>query len=451
METLGLYPFWYEPLFGSSMILAGIAVVHMLASHISVGAALVSTWLISVAARRNRPELIEYVRQYGVFLLVFSYILGSITGPGIWFSATVASPRGLSMLIHNYVWLWATEWVFFVVEVIGIYLLVYLAGRIDIRSYLRITWIFGAASWATMLVIVGILSFMLWPGQTRWFTEGGSLASFFGPYTFAQVGSRTCFMLMAAALAGGLIAARLNDDSFKKEMTQTLSKIGIPAAILGSVFFQLGLKTIPESASLLLETRLPGYFVPALWATLIITVLYFLLLLIRPAMLKMHTAVIMLVLLLLCGIWPEERARELMRKPYIAAGVVYSNQIIARDVPSLNIKSDLPALEKHGVLAVHPFIPVKLHQINKANQIEAGQAIALTYCSNCHGLSNRGPRPFSQMFGGKSDIADIEGFIKGTLVTGNMINMPRIPLTDEEAHALSLFIASLPLWQEIHP
>jgi threonine/homoserine/homoserine lactone efflux protein len=64
---------------------------------------------------------------------VFSYVLGSITGPGIWYSTTVASPRGISALIHSFVWKWATEWVFFVIEVVGVYMLVYLAGKIDRR------------------------------------------------------------------------------------------------------------------------------------------------------------------------------------------------------------------------------------------------------------------------------------------------------------------------------
>jgi len=49
------------------------------------------------------------VRKYGMFLLVFSYIIGSITGPGIWYAITVASPRGVSGLIHNFVWVWAAD------------------------------------------------------------------------------------------------------------------------------------------------------------------------------------------------------------------------------------------------------------------------------------------------------------------------------------------------------
>lgn len=451
MEILGLYPTWYEPHLGSGWVLGAIATVHLLASHTSVGAALVSTWLATVAVRRRRPELLEYVRRYGVFLLVFSYVLGSITGPGIWASATVASPRGLSALIHGYVWWWATEWVFFLTEVIGIYLLVYLAGKVDERSYLKVAWIFGAASWATMLVIVGILSFMLWPGQASWFTEGGSLRGFYGAYTFAQVASRTCFMLMAAALAGGLIAARLEDVAFREEMTRALAKLGIPAAILGSLFFQWGLAALPESAHLLLKTRLPGYFVPALWAILAAIVAWLAALLYRPALLSPARAALMLVALLIFGIWPEERARESMRKPYVAGQFVYSNQIIARDVPALGIKSDLPLLEKRGLLATHPFVPAHLRQVTPANQLEAGQALALAYCSNCHGLGDSGIRPLGAMFAGNRDAAEIEAFLKGALVTGNMVNMPRIPLTDDEARALAQFIAGLPLWRALGP
>jgi hypothetical protein len=428
-----------------------IATIHVLASHTSVGAALVSVWLATVSVRQNRPELLDYVRRYGVFLLIFSYVLGSITGPGIWFSATVASPRGLSALIHSYVWYWATEWVFFVIEVIGIYLMVYLAGRVDSNSYLKIAWIFGAASWATMLVIVGILSFMLWPGQESWFSEGGSLRGFYGPYTFAQVLSRTCFMLMAAALAGELIASRLEEGPFRLEMIRKLALLGIPAAILGSLFFQWGLATLPESAHLLLKTRLPGYFVPTLWAILAAIVVYFSWLWIRPDLLRLPIAAGMLAALLVFGIWPEEQARESMRKPYVAGQYIYSNQIIARNVPALGIQSELPTLERQGLLAVHPFVPPHLRRVNAANSLEAGEVLALAYCSNCHGLGDSGIRPLGKMFAGNRDIVAIETFIKGALVTGNMINMPRIPLTPDEAHAIALFIAGLPLWKAVGP
>ena len=448
---LGLYPTWYEPTFGSGWVIGMIATIHLLASHTSVGAALVSLWLTRESVRQNRPQLIEYVRRYGIFLLIFSYVLGSITGPGIWFSATVASPRGLSILIHTFVWYWAVEWVFFVTEVVGIYLLTYLAGRTTQEAYLRLAWIFAGASWATMLVIVGILSFMLWPGSPEWFDEGGSLRGFYGPYTFAQIFSRTCFMIMTSALAGGLIACSFKDREFRNEMIRKMSMIGAPAAIAGSLFFQWGLTQLPESATLLLKTRLPVHFVPALWSILALIVAYFIYLFFKPGHLNSLTAATMMIALMIFGIWPEERARESMRKPFVAGQFIYSNQIIGRDVKALGIQSELPHLIKHSLLKSHPFVPSHLRNITEANQLEAGHALALVYCSNCHSLGTQGMRPFADMFSGNRNAKEIQAFLEGALAPGHMINMPQIPLSTDEARALALFISGIPLWQSTKP
>ncbi|MEW6445381.1 MAG: cytochrome c, partial [Pseudomonadota bacterium] len=131
MDLIGLYPVWYEPGIGSGWVVGLIATIHVLFSHTSVGAALFFMALATIAYRQNRPELLDFIKKYGLFLLVFSYILGSITGPGIWYSTTVASPRGISALIHSFVWKWATEWVFFVIEVVGVYMVTYLVGKVD--------------------------------------------------------------------------------------------------------------------------------------------------------------------------------------------------------------------------------------------------------------------------------------------------------------------------------
>lgn len=136
-ELLGLYPAWLEPGIGAGWVIGAIATIHVLFSHASVGAALVFAWLARRAVTANQPRHIDFIRRYGAFLLIFSYVLGSVTGPGIWFAATIANPRGISALIHNFVWLWATEWVFFLIEVAGVYLLVYLAGRVPVKTYLR--------------------------------------------------------------------------------------------------------------------------------------------------------------------------------------------------------------------------------------------------------------------------------------------------------------------------
>ncbi|MCB1997939.1 MAG: cytochrome c, partial [Rhodoferax sp.] len=130
----------------------------------------------------------------------------------------VASPRGISALIHSFVWKWATEWVFFVIEVVGVYMLVYLAGKVDRKTHLNIALVFGLAGYTTMLIIIGILSFMMWPGQPEWFAEGGYLNGFYGANTFAQLAVRTAFMLTMTAVVGGIVASRFEDADVKRRV-----------------------------------------------------------------------------------------------------------------------------------------------------------------------------------------------------------------------------------------
>lgn len=443
MDMLGLYPTWLEPTVGSGWIVGIISTIHVLASHTSVGAAIVFAYLAVVAYRQDKPELLDYIKKYGLFLLVFSYVIGSITGPGIWFSTTVASPRGISALIHSFVWKWATEWVFFVIEVVGVYMVVYLVGKVDQKTHMRIALIFGLASYTTMLIIIGILSFMMWPGKEVWFTEGGYLNGFYGANTFAQLAMRTAFMFTMTAVVGGIVAAGIKEEAFKKQMLRRLAILGIVATLAGSALFQWYLHTLPEQAHIVMENRLPDYFQPALMIVLSGILAYFLFTLVQPRVIVPAVAGVMTVTILVFGLWPEEVARESIRKPFVAGQYVYSNQVIARDVPGLGIKSELPLLEEKGFLQAHVFLPDNLRTVTPDNAREVGHALAMTACANCHSLTDTGMRPLAKYFGGNTDVGEIKDYLLGALATGNTLYMPQIPLTDKEAEALAVYIASL--------
>jgi mono/diheme cytochrome c family protein len=443
MELIGLYPTWFEPMVGSGWIIGLIATFHVLASHTSVGAAIFFAVLATIAYRQNRPELLDFIKRYGLFLLIFSYVLGSITGPGIWFSTTVASPRGISALIHSFVWIWAAEWVFFVIEVIGVYLIVYLVGRVDQKTHLRITIIFGLASYTTMLIIIGILSFMMWPGKESWFAQGGYLYGFYGSNTFAHLAMRTAFMFTMTAVVGGIVAGSIQDLEFKQYIVRRLALLGIVSSLIGALLLQWYLATLPEYALLVMENRLPDYFVPALLSVLGAILVYFVATLLAPRYLFSAVAGVMAVALLVFGLWPEEVARESIRKPYVAGQYVYSNQVIARDVPGLGIHSEIPLLEEKGFLGTHVFLPDELREVTPENQREVGHALALVACSNCHSLTSTGIRPLASYFGGNTDVALIKTYLLGALSTGNTLYMPKIPLTDVEAEALAVYLAAL--------
>ena len=443
MEYVGLYPMWYEPGLGSGWIVGLIATVHVLFSHTAVGAALFFAYLATVAYRRDQPELLEFIKRYGLFLLIFSYVLGSITGPGIWYSTTVASPRGISALIHSFVWKWATEWVFFVIEVVGVYMIVYLVGKVDRATHLRISIIFGLASYGTMLIIIGILSFMMWPGKPEWFTEGGYLNGFYGANTFAQLALRTAFMFTMTAVVGGIVAGAIKDAAFKREIARKLAVLGMVSTLAGGLLFQWYMQTLPETAEVIAQNRLPPWFGVSLLAALSGIFAWFAATWLRPGVLSPAIATAMTVAVLVFGLWPEEVARESLRKPYVAGQYVYSNQVIARDVPGLGIRSEIPLLERQGFQASQVFVPARLRGVNADNATEVGHSLALTTCSNCHSLSPTGMRPLARYFGGNDDVATIKTYLQGTLGTGNTLYMPHIPLNDAEAEALARFIATL--------
>ena len=220
--------------------------------------------------------------------------------------------------------------------------------------------IFGLASVATLLVIVGILSFMLWPGDPNWHETGGVLNAFFGENTFAQMFTRFAFMLTITAVVGGMVAGRIKDVAEKAAITRVLSVVGIVGAVGGALAFQWYMTTIPLSAVEMINTRMPGHFGQLMVASVAVAVLWFIVTALKPEILRPWLAAVMTLVILVFGLAPEETAREIMRKPWVAGQYVYGNQVIGRDVPALGVKSELPVMEKQGVLATHPFIPSDL-------------------------------------------------------------------------------------------
>lgn len=444
METLGLYPTFYVPWIGSAWVMGIIGVIHVVASHTSVGASILFALLETKAYRENRPELMDFIRKYGMFLLVFSYIIGSITGPGIWYAITVASPRGVGGLIHNFVWVWAAEWVYFTVEVIGVYALVYLIGKVDAKTHLKITWSFALASWATMLLIVGILSFMMWPGHESWYLTGSTNDAFYNLNFFAHLGTRTGSMLVMAVVVGLMVASRIKDLDLRRSVVRFLAPIGLTGGLFAVMMFLYYLQTLPENAVVMLNTHLLPVYAKGMVAVFVVATLWLLFAWWKPDRIHTAAAVALFAFIAVVGVWPEERMRESMRKPFIAGQYIYGNQVIARDVPGKGIVAEVDRIAEHGLLTLHPFIPERLRVIDDANRLEVGELLAKVSCANCHALEAGAPlRNVSDKFHGATDEDLIAAFLDGPLKHGSQPYMPRIDLPAEETRAIAHFIAAV--------
>ena len=160
--------------------------------------------------------------------------------------------------------------------------------------------------------------------------------------------------------------------------------------------------------------------------------------------LRQGVAVVMTLAIVLFGLWPEERSRESIRKPYVAGQYIYSNQFFSRDVPGKGVVSDMPLIEKKGVLATNYFVPENLRKITPENQLRAGEVLTKIMCANCHSLESDGAlRPLPSLFGHSDEPKMIQAYLDGALYHGKIPYMPRMPLPEDERAAIALYIATL--------
>ncbi|GAB4406949.1 MAG: hypothetical protein OHK0032_02110 [Thermodesulfovibrionales bacterium] len=441
-----MYPIWEVPNLTAGIILALIATFHILPSHLSTSAMWFNVYVETKAYRENRPEYLEFIKKYTLLLLVFAYVLGSLSGIGIWYAATVANPRGISGLIHNYVWGWATEWVFFIIEVTGIFVYYYTLGKVDRKTHLKIGWIFAIGSWTTMVIIVGILAFMLSPG--KWPQTGSFFDGFFNQTYWSQLLMRTTLMFGIAAAYAIAVATRIKDADVRSFITKTASRWGIAGLILGSIILFWYLKTLPDANRALLGILPTQGLKTGIIVSLGLLVLYFVYANVKPLTIRLFPA-ILAIAVLFGGIWSTERIREMIRKPYIIPQYMYSNQIIGKDVIAKGVSAETKVINDKGILKVSPFVPESLREINEGNQVQAGKMIALIECSSCHVLDEKGLRAMPQMVKRlefkkevekAKEVEEIETFLDGL---GGYPYMPPFMGTPAEKMALATYLDSL--------
>ncbi len=443
MDIIGQFPLFYFPEYGSAWMMGITGTIHILASHTSVGAALLFAFLAYKAYKENRTDLYPYMKKYGMFLLIFSYVIGSITGPGIWYTATAASPRGISALIHNFVWVWATEWVFFVYEVIGVFVLVYFIDKIDKKTHLKLTFTFAIASVGTLALIIGIISFMMWPGTEAYYATGSASDAFFGTNTFPHMFLRIGFMIMLSGVIGLVISSAMKRENpeVAKELTKKMGYVSLIGGFVTMFFFMWYMGTLPDNAHAVFNVTKESIIQNRIILAIVFSI-YFVIAIARPNFINPALASTMIAVILIAGLWPGEKLRESMRKPYVAGQYIYSNQIISRDVEGKGIKSELPIIAQKGLLQVNPFVPENLKVITEQNKLEAGKLLARMSCSNCHSLEKTGAyRPLKDRLQGVN-----KDGIKGILYAmgqGAFPYMPKLALPEHEYDAIAEYIASL--------
>jgi len=368
------YPIW-DVAIGGGVMMALVAITHVIVSHFAIGGGLVIAVTETLAVKRSDFEMRELARRGSLMLILVSTVYGAISGVGIWVVAGLISPGAISTLIHNYVWGWAIEWTFFIIEIVAALLYYATWGKISKSAHLMIGWIYFIAAYLSLVVINGIVTFMLTPGtwlETHAFWDG-----FFNPTYWPGLALRTgiCAMMAAAFL---LFVAQRAGAAARPRLVRYLGFWLVAGSLVSYAGYRWWEASLPQQVLDLFRGAAPA--LPtlastrsgALWSLTAALALGIIVLVALPK--AGRTIVAVLVAAAAFSFFGHyERVREGVRKPFIINSYMFSNGLLVSDIERIN---------KEGLSASSGWVAASA----EAGPVEHGRAIFKTQCSICHTL-----------------------------------------------------------------
>lgn len=402
------YPFWYIPRLGSAWVIGIIAIFHVMISQFAVGGGLYLPMAERKAMRMADKELanawLKQLARHSRFFLQVTGIYGTISGVGIWFAIGLTNPEATSTLIHNFVFGWAMEWVFFAIELTTIAVYYYTWNRIDPKLHLVVGWVYATSSFFTLFIINGILTFMLTPGDT-WLSVAGTgneaskfWSAFFNPTYWPSLFLRSCVCASLAAVWALVTSSRIDGDknpALKTSLVRWSVKWLVPSFVATPFLLGWYLFMVPASQRALLtlgiDTVNAGTFstvtrislIIIITSATIIGVAYFLAYRNPTDFNLSHAMALLLLALMATG--AGEYSREMLRKPYVIGDWMYSNGV---RVPYVN------RINAQGYLVHSNWV-----WNGSQSSYSRGEAIYRGECGSCHTLD--GYRSLHRLLGGR--------------------------------------------------
>jgi mono/diheme cytochrome c family protein len=422
------FPIWESTYIGGGSWIALIAILHVYISHLAVGGGFF-IWLTDRKAwRESSVPLHDYVRKHTWFFVYLTMVFGGVSGVGIWFIIALANPAGTDFLIHQFVFGWAIEWVFFVGEIVALLLYAYRFTELDRKARQVLSFLYAAFAWLSLFVINGILSFMLTPGnwlQTRTFWDG-----FFNPTFLPSLVFRTAMSIMIAGLFGYASAVFVRDRDLRLRLLRYSSLwliLPVPVGLASAYWY---VRSLPGSVWLtaFVQNQQTAPFVVEFLITSVVLFGLGILLAIRCGLGMQRLATVLAVVIGLGWIGAFEYIREIARKPYLVSHHLFSNSILA---------SNLEKLNQNGVLTEARWTAIKT--VTADNQRDAGRELFNLQCLSCHTIG-----------GIRNDILEhlsrltYVGILSHLTGQGRLLHyMPPVLGTSDEKQALAVYLAEL--------
>jgi cytochrome bd ubiquinol oxidase subunit I len=444
------FPWWYVDQATAPMLIAAVSVIHVLVAHYAVGGGLFLAVETTHAYRTGNRDYLAYLKRHAKFFVLLTVAFGAITGVGIWWTIGLASPLATHVLIRTFVFAWATEYVFFIAEIVSAYVFYYYWGRLPKKTHTIVVWIYAVSAWASLAIIAAITAFMLDPGT--WREDHNFWSAILNRQALPQIISRTGGALLLSSLYVYLHAAFTIKDAKLHGLIESRST---RPALLGAVLITAGglmwYYFLPPSAkAALIAAPVLNVFMGVLFAaTGIVFVLLFFGPYRNPGWIKTPGFAASLLLFGIMGMSTAEFIREAVRKPYICYNVVLGSQMLTDEVAAVREKGFLESgtWTKVYVAGNYPNVMTsdghidraQLGKLPKADQVKLGGLIFQYHCNDCHAIQ-QGYSPVGPLVQGwkPERIHDLV-----THLSQERFTMPPWAGTPEEADLLTAYLSEI--------
>ena len=371
------YPIWYLPSIGGGLLIAIIAIAHVVIAHLAVGGGLFLVLTERRAVRTGDSNLLAYVKKHTWFFLLLTMVFGGVSGVGIWFIISLVNPAATSALIHTFVFGWAIEWVFFIAEIVALLIYYSRFDKMSAKNHMILGWLYFIFAWLSLFIINGILGFMLTPG--KWVETGNFWHGFFNPSFLPALIFRTCIALIFAGVFGLVTAAFLKDSDLRIKVFRYCAKwMYIPVAILALTGFYYSTVISDEAFMNLFHfNRASSPFITTLIVSSFLMFGLGLFTFIRLPQLAQKIGAFLLVAIAFAWMSGFEYLREIARKPYVLYENMYSTSIAPGEMDGIN---------QAGLLQSANWSMIR--EVTDDNMLEAGEEIFRLQCMACHTIDN---------------------------------------------------------------
>lgn len=357
------------------LVIGALGIFHVFLAQFAIGGGMLLLYFETRGRRVDDALYRRFVDGFFKYLVLVSFVLGAVTGVGMWLTAIQVSPRTIGAMVGEFHWIWAVEWTFFWLEVVAGYAFYRCGPRLDDSGRRTLLGLYVVGSWFSLFWINGILTWQLTPGA--WSATRDLWDGFFNPGFWPSLGFRTVSAAATAALAACVAINAMSGlaQEDRRALVSRAAHLIAPMALM-PVFGVWYFATLPEDSrgwALGGSPAMTMFLALACGASALVGG-YALLGLLRQKLYVNGATATLLCALAFGATAGAEFVREGVRKPFTVRGELYSNGLTP---------AETAAARRAGATTGDPY-PLRDAAAYPTDQLRRGAATYRRLCSVCH-------------------------------------------------------------------